>query len=284
MVGLTIQCRLGNQLFQYAFIKALSESLSTSYFLNEGIEKFTAAQYFTFKGYNPTINIFNKFFFKIRKKALFKPLQNLTISNFDNPNKIIHFLSNNNSYSGYVQSADYFINISANINEYIKVKTQYIKEFNNKFGNYFNDNKKVIAVHLRRGDYLNLGNWWKDNLGGNDLTLPLSYYKNCICDFEDQSLYNIIFISDDIAYAKTVFSHLKNATFSDNNIIIDFQILMHADVCVISNSSFAWWAAYLNKKATKRVLCPKYWLGHKIQKEYPSNIIPNNWEQVDVSL
>jgi|SRR5690606_1802039 len=44
--------------------------------------------------------------------------------------------------------------------------------------------------------------------------------------------------------------------------------LQNAKALIISNSSFAWWAANLNPKKPL-VLVPNFWLGFKIKKEFP---------------
>jgi len=76
---------------------------------------------------------------------------------------------------------------------------------------------------------------------------------------------------------------VENALFANNDMITDFQIIMNADACIISNSSFAWWAAYLNSKKDKKIYCPEHWLGFKIKREYPENIIPGEWIKVNVT-
>ena len=62
---------------------------------------------------------------------------------------------------------------------------------------------------------------------------------------------------------------------------MDFQLLLHADKLIISNSSFAWWGAYLNKNKTE-VFVPQYWLGFKVDKEIPADIIPARFISVPV--
>jgi len=89
-------------------------------------------------------------------------------------------------------------------------------------------------------------------------------------------------VSDDIDFARTEFTHIPNSEFSQSDMITDFQIIMNADVSILSNSSFAWWAAYLNPKKNKIIYCPQYWLGFKVKKEYPENIIPTAWNQIKV--
>lgn len=276
MVGINVQCRLGNQLFQYAFIKAVSEKFDTSFYLNEKIEPFITADYFDLAGYHPLKNKINKFWLKVESNNLFKKLQAKDINTYNEP------LTNHTVYNGYFQSELFFKNIAGNIPSYIQVKKSFKKKFEAKYGSLFSNNR-VIAVHIRRGDYLQLDDWWATNLGGNNLSLPSSYYLNCLSTIKEIENYRIIFVSDDIDFARKEFAHIKNSEFSESDMITDFQIIMNADICILSNSSFAWWAAYLNAKKTKTIYCPQYWLGFKVKREYPVNIIPSNWIQMNVN-
>jgi hypothetical protein len=279
MVGITIECRLGNQLFQYAFIKALSKKLNAPFFMNDKFEKFIVPDYFDLEESSTLINRAKKMYFKLRH-GLFHRLQSVPVDTYNDA--IFESLTDNIIYSGYFQSELFFKNIADKIPSYIRVNEKHKKKFTEKYQDVFTVNP-VISVHLRRGDYLNLNDWWAENYGSNDLTLPVSYYLHCLEQINNIQDYKIIFVSDDIEFARTVFSHIKNADFSDNDMMTDFQIILNSDICIISNSSFAWWAAYLNRKEKKKVFCPEYWLGFKVEKEYPLNIIPPNWIQVEVS-
>jgi hypothetical protein len=57
---------------------------------------------------------------------------------------------------------------------------------------------------------------------------------------------------------------------------------MHADICILSNSTFSWWGAWLNDKKDKIVHAPRYFLGWKTQKEFPENIYPSTWNLISV--
>ena len=49
MIAVRLEGRLGNQLFQYAFIYAAARKLNTSFYLDKSIEKFLLPQYFEVK-------------------------------------------------------------------------------------------------------------------------------------------------------------------------------------------------------------------------------------------
>jgi len=280
MVGVTIECRLGNQLFQYAFIKALSEELHTSFFLNERFERFIAADYFDVKGYNPLKNPIQRLYFKLSSGNIFKNLQNTEIDS--DYQLALNVLEDNKIYRGYFQSELFFKSIADKIANYIHIKNKFKQRFQAMYQQLFAE-YYVIAVHIRRGDYLNLNEWWVEKFGSSDLSLPVGYYLKCLKEIPKKDKYKIIFVSDDMDFVRTAFSDVENALFANNDMITDFQIIMNADACIISNSSFAWWAAYLNSKKDKKIYCPEHWLGFKIKREYPENIIPGEWIKVNVT-
>ena len=80
------------------------------------------------------------------------------------------------------------------------------------------------------------------------------------------------------------FQNLPNVSLEENSEIIDFQLIMNADIAIIANSSFSWWAAYLNAKEHKIVYAPKYWLGFKVDKEIPEKIMSVNWNWINAKI
>jgi len=56
--------------------------------------------------------------------------------------------------------------------------------------------------------------------------------------------------------------------------------MVYSDNVVISNSSFSWWGAYLNKNPNKTIIAPKNWFGPKGPKD-TENILPKDWLSID---
>ncbi|HEY0899634.1 MAG TPA: alpha-1,2-fucosyltransferase, partial [Sphingobacteriaceae bacterium] len=113
------------------------------------------------------------------------------------------------------------------------------------------------------------------------ISLPIEYFKSQLDSIPNHQSYKVIFLSDDMEYVKTVFPQKENYIFSENTEIVDFQVIQHADIAIISNSSFAWWAAYLSSKKNL-VIAPKNWLGFRIGREHPKGIMTDRFKWRDV--
>ena len=115
-----------------------------------------------------------------------------------------------------------------------------------------------------------------------DISLPMAYFKKRLEALGDLSAHKVIFVSDDISHVKQVFPPQENFVFSENSEIIDFQIIQHADIAIISNSTFAWWACFLSPKK-QEVYAPKNWFGFKIGREHPRGIMTDKFEWCEVN-
>ena len=113
------------------------------------------------------------------------------------------------------------------------------------------------------------------------MSLPESFYLNALQEVKNLDDYKILLVTDDIENAATRLPGIKNKLIISDSEIMDFQLLMHADKLIISNSSFSWWAAYLNKKHAE-VFAPENWLGFKLNAEMPSNVMPEGFKRVRV--
>ena len=274
MVGIKILGQLGNHMFQYAFIYAVSKKLNTSFFIKYGSGKQQIPrlpEYFYLKN----DSFFKNYFFS----KLFSVKNKINLNSHSQPENELIKLEDNTIYEGFAQSEKYFSFIDLNVHEIFRIKNKYIRRFNQKYQSLFQNNK-ILVVHIRRGDYENSG---ANFLGGLDIRLPLDYYHHALNQIKDINDYKIIFISNEIDYCRKHFNHYKNCLFESNPEIIDLQLIINADAAVISNSTFAWWGAYLNKKKHKLIYSPNYWLGFRVKNEFPVGITSiKGWTWLEV--
>lgn len=121
-----------------------------------------------------------------------------------------------------------------------------------------------IAVHIRRGDYE--ASW----------VLPDTYYhkafKTINEKFHDPKYY---FFCEDIAYVKEHYSYLPNVVFVTDEYhltdIEEFFVMSNCKNQIIANSTFSWWAAYLNTNPDKIVIAPEY-------KHWSKEYYPKDWK------
>jgi len=276
MNGIKFAGRLGNQLFQYAFGQSLAKKLDTKVFYifqNTGLNKTIINQYFKLKDFNILKNKLYEFWYVIAYKKKVQDFSNILILSDIEP-KV------NSIISGFFQSEYFFRNVIDEVKLKFEIKNKYKRKFEKKYSNFFKNNKTIV-IHIRLGDYKVQGN---ELLGGIDLSLPFEYYHNILNMIPNIENYSLLFLSDEIEKIKNEFNIYINANFEENDLIIDFQIIQNADISIISNSTFAWWAAYLSNNKSTIVYAPKYWLGFKVKKEYPTGIMLTNWNWIDVDL
>jgi hypothetical protein len=269
MIVVRLIGRLGNQLFQYAFALAEQKRLRTYVVIDDRHTENIAVKYFDIRTVfqNSYLNRVIYKFFKFR---------DVTQLGNEEPGEFISAETGNyKSYFAYFQSERYFLNIKESIKDRFKVKKKYQEEFHSKYGHVFK-NSRILAIHYRFGDYLQYGD---ADLGGSNVSLPEQYYLNALAEIPDLESYFVILVTDDIEICNQKTGYLKNKLAVSDSEIIDFQILLNADTLIIANSTFSWWAAYLNKKKPL-VFAPEYWLGFKVKSEFPMGIIPDKYIKV----
>jgi hypothetical protein len=205
-------------------------------------------------------------------------VESISMDDWIKPEQNLWKISDGAYYVGHFQSTKYFLEYSDEIKKLFKIKTKYREEFENKYGEIFIKNK-TIAIHLRKTDFSEHGS---DLLGGSNLTLPVSYYKEVFSRIDNINQYKILFVSDDIESVKKEFGEQNNYIFSKESMIIDFQILLNSDIAIIANSTFSWWAAFLNNKSGKVIYAPKYWLGFKVKNEFPVGILDMDCIKIEI--
>jgi hypothetical protein len=114
---------------------------------------------------------------------------------------------------------------------------------------------EFVSIHVRRTDYLTLSDI--------HLNLDTTYYEEAISNFSKEKSIFLIF-SDDIEFIQKepLFQNLVNkyiVTNEDDEYCI--WLMAACDHNIIANSSYSWWASYINSNPNKLVISPSKWFG-----------------------
>ncbi len=138
-----------------------------------------------------------------------------------------------------------------------------------------------IAVHIRLTDYLTIANAAKFK-GSCDT----QYYARAIAHF--QALHpeaTFLVFSDDPVAAKALLPATARWRFHDDTGETPLQTLMAMAACqhhIIANSTFSWWAAWLNRNSQKTVVAPRHWFSKAYEAKHRVNdILPATWTRMD---
>ncbi len=303
MIIVKISGGLGNQLFQYAVARSISIKLDRKLLLddswyrdihsqeNQDDPNATTIREFLLNNYkiqSRVINIFHLNWInrlKIRSKTsnVFKylvdgPLNNLSYKYVDNKNYSLKDIEESTHIylKGYWQNSniieDYKDTIYGDL-----VLQQPLSENNSNYLNSINASNSV-AIHFRRDDYINKSVSRKVHSSCSN-----NYYYNGI-EYVKEKITNLKYFvfSDDIIWVKDNLKFDKNTIFIDND-GPTYEHLFLMSQCkhqIIANSTYSWWAAWLNTNPDKIIITPEFWYH---DKDLNNTIIriPDNWIKIN---
>lgn len=286
MVIVNLDGGLGNQMFQYAFGKMISEKYSH-------LLKLDVSALFEYRKYELDIfginaematkadllffdrrNLSNiqKLVFKLRnqfsKTVCLAENEGQTNINLP-PNLPAHTL-----VKGHWQSETYFRAIEGIIRKDFTFPAL-TGELNINIRHSI-ENSNSVSVHIRRGDYLLPKNNAVHGL------LPLSYYREAIHYLEAKIDSPVFYVfSDDPEWVRANLhaeADIHYVTGNENNrSFVDMQLMSCCNHNIIANSSFSWWGAWLNSTANKIIVAPRQWFVDPVKNALYKNIVPQEW-------
>lgn len=263
---------LGNQMFQYALAVVLKQRFGDevyfdtttfkTYSLHNGFEldnvfnlslkaatpKQVAKLYRRFTSYYNLVRLYRHILPK--KKNEYREIEAQPF------NPAIFCDNGNNYYSGYWQDYRYF----ADYSDAIKAEFVYKNSLTGKNKDYFDlfNCGNFVSVHIRRGDYLSA-----KGFGG---VCNTEYYKNAISYVkEKKGEVRFVFFSNDFEYVNHEIAPLCGSDYiivdwnRGNDSYNDVRLMSACSSNILANSSFSWWAAFLNIHANPLVIAPKVW-------------------------
>ena len=185
--------------------------------------------------------------------------------------EIFKFFEGNTYIEGYYQSEEYF-------KEYRKdLLAQFVPSYKleNEYLDVLTDIQSTdsCAVHVRRGDFLNYQK--RKNSRSVFYILEFDYYKKAL-EYMSKYMNNPVFywFSDDIDWVKQNVGKGTNMQFislhTKNPDIDELMLMKHCNNIITANSSFSWWAAWLNNGCNAIKIVPKRAFGNPY-------MIPESW-------
>lgn len=165
-----------------------------------------------------------------------------------------------NAYlSGYWQCEKYFSDIRDKIAEDFSFPEKLSEEGEALRKEIINT--ESVAVHIRRGDYLEEGNY---RVYGNICTLE--YYKKAMDYIRRKCSHPRFFMfSDDVEWVKENLYEPDMVLAGSSQNRADHEDMYLMSICkhnIIANSSFSWWGAWLNRNRDKVVISPERWFNN----------------------
>jgi hypothetical protein len=279
---------LGNQLFQYALGRNLAEKhktelkLDVSWFKKEfrnyelcylNILQTIASEEEIRSITKMTTSLHNRLYRNLVDKVLPYYLRSQVVEKHNYFDPRILNAPTNSYLKGFWQSESYFKDVEGIIRKEFIFKTP-LKGLNADLGNSMTETNSV-SVHIRRGDYVSNPEFNKKHG-----TCHISYYEGASRYMIQQVPNPTYFIfSDDIQWVKQHVKCFEPCIYvthnTGSNNYKDMQLMSLCKHNIIANSSFSWWAAWLNSNPSKVIVAPKKWFNDASQEN--QDMIPDWW-------
>ncbi len=267
MIYLDIMGGLGNQLFQYATSLALSKgNFDNITLLTGNYDNYYFGQTLEFSNlsipklhYKPKHRLLNMFQKKYTEKH-----------NYYEPR--IWNMQGDYILRGYFQSWRYFDsykNILHNIFTHNGQWSVPAVEYKNQILNTQN----VVAIHFR------LYKYYDHYPHGIDLT---EYYQNAIALMQKIYGNNCTFLvfTDNIELLGKLypFAMQYDIVQIPDNSLVTYQLLRQCPNIIMANSTFSWWASYMNYNDNPVIIAPSQFIVNDDHPKYNiCDLYPNNW-------
>lgn len=263
-VTITLQGGLGNYMFQIATAHAYGLKHNKKPVLTTGDSVVIHKPLDTYRE-----NILSNVHFSDKKSGNFLSYNELGFHYNEIPKIEGSVLLN-----GYFQSEKYFNEFSSEIKQLFSYPENISNEILNKFieNGVYSSHQNTCSIHVRRGDYLNSPN--------HHPAQNMNFYMKAIKKMPKDTIFFIF--SDDIEWCKANFPDVpEKFVFVEGG--KDYEDLKMMSLCknnIICNSTFSWWAAWLNENPDKIVVVPDKWFGPAYAGYNTNDLYCENWIRI----
>ena len=289
--GMGNEGRLGNQMFQYAFIRGVAAHRQLDWIIPgpdaDRLDNYGLFEAFELEGCKPE-NQGEPFF---HKQEVYRDMH------FNE--KIYNECEDNTNFSGNYQTELYFEHISADIRSDFTFKKEYLEPCREYIESLDGGKDNTIFLHVRRGNPNVTGRrgekWSYQMVQEYHPICKKEYYLEALTHFDDDK--NVVVVSDTIDWCKKqdwlkgdrfLFSDSSYEEFGDGASVpyIDLCLMTECGGGIIANSSLSWWGAWLQsghdqkKNGNWTVVAPDPWFGVAYEKYNMKDLIPPRWTKV----
>jgi hypothetical protein len=185
--------------------------------------------------------------------------------------------------SGYFQSYKYFADIAAVLRSELSFRDSgralqaacRVESIRQRFGD------PIIGVHIRRGDIAHAHEALKQPEAVGLALTPGSYYLDAMKQFEEAGRFLIFCEPMDVEWCTRTLKGPNVELYAGKTDLDDFAAMQQCDHLIISNSTFSWWAAWLNERPNMRVIAPRRWFaGRAAALHDQSDLLLPHWKVV----
>ena len=254
--------RLANQMFQYAALKGIAAHKGYQFCVppKEIFGVFDKAVK------NDGTNIFDVFP-ELEETNKVQVTSNSVVreSGFAFDEELFNNCADGVDLLGYYQSEKYFKHIADEIRKDFAFGEEVIKDCKAFFTEYFVD-KKVISLHVRRGDYV---------ANPNHPVQETSYYEEALKQFDEDD--QVIIFSDDPEWCEEqeMFDGERFFVSKGGDPLADLCIMTLCNYHIIANSSYSWWGAWLAD--SEKTIAPKNWFAGDCAGHDTKDLYCENW-------
>jgi hypothetical protein len=177
---------------------------------------------------------------------------------------------------GYFQSEKYFYTVAPLLRREIQLRTP-LSSSAGKIADSIRAQGTPVSIHMRRGDYVT-----NPAAATHHGVLPAQYFQQAVATVKDRVRDPHFFVfSDEPDWAESYVGIDDPVTIVRGEGKADAEDIMLISMCrhhIISNSSFSWWGAWLSAAEGKVVIAPKRWFAS--ESEDSSDIVPPGWLRI----
>ncbi len=164
---------------------------------------------------------------------------------------------------GFFQSWKYFENVKE------QLLTKYFIPSDNVINSLekYQISSNSLGISVRRGDYLMLQN--------NHCVLDAPYYQEALDTYFQSNIDQIFVFSDDLEWCQQVFG--DDVIYVKDDVGTQLFLMSKIKHLILSNSTFAWWGAYLNPN-NGIIVAPTPWFGPNYSDKNTQDLYHPTWK------